>query len=229
MHKIGILSDTHNLLRKPAADILSTCDAILHAGDFSSPAIHSQLNSIAPLYAVRGNTDKEWAASLPLSLSIELYGIKIFMIHNKKMITEDISDRNLIIYGHSHKYEQIIKDGQTWLNPGSCGRRRFSLPVTMAVAVIPESDCASAPFQIQQIPFSADGSMKSSGADISQMPVQDMKNTVVRVMKETDKGKSVQEIAKICRISEELSSQICRLYLTHPGVTPDGILGKMGL
>lgn len=131
MYKIGILSDTHNLLRESVTDLLRTCDVILHAGDISSPQLLNQLKSIAPLYAVRGNTDKELAAELPHSLSINLYGINIYMIHNKKLITDDIHDKNLIIYGHSHKYEQLQNNGQTWLNPGSCGRRRFSLPVTM--------------------------------------------------------------------------------------------------
>lgn len=224
MYKIGILSDTHNLLRESVTDLLRTCDVILHAGDISSPQLLNQLKSIAPLYAVRGNTDKELAAELPHSLSINLYGINIFMIHNKKLITDDIHDKNLIIYGHSHKYEQLQNNGQTWLNPGSCGRRRFSLPVTMAVLSVPELGA----FEIQRIQFSSDG--KSADCITGSMPSgQNMKQIVIRVMKETDKGKSVQDIAKVCQISEELSTQICRLYLTHPGVTPDGILGKMGM
>lgn len=223
MHKIAILSDTHDLLRDSVTDILCTCDVILHGGDISSPQILNQLKSIAPVYAVRGNADKEWAAELPVSLSIELYGIKIYMIHNKKMIQEDIRDRDLIIYGHSHKYEQLQKDGQTWLNPGSCGRRRFSLPVTMAVLH------TTTRFQIERINFSPNENAAGSHTKALTPPLPNMKQIVMQVMKETDKGKSVQETAKICHISEELSTQICRLYLTHPGVTADGILSKMGL
>lgn len=219
MHKIGILSDTHNLLRDPVTDILRTCDAILHCGDIATPQILEQLKAIAPVYAVRGNADGEWAAGLPQSLSIVLYGIKIFMVHNKKMLSGDIRDRNLIVCGHSHKYEELQKNGQIWLNPGSCGRRRFSLPVTMAMLTVPKSGV----FQIERIsladetPFSSNASQK------------DMKAIVNRVMKETDKGKSVENIAKSCRISPELAALICRLYLTHPGVSSDGILQKMGL
>ena len=83
MHKIGILSDTHNLLRPSVADILRTCDIILHAGDLHTRKIFDELSAIAPVYAVRGNADKEWAAFLPQSLSIELFGVRIFMTKNR--------------------------------------------------------------------------------------------------------------------------------------------------
>ena len=86
----------------------------------------------AALFVVRGNNDKEWAAQLPESLKFELNGIKFFLIHNKKEISEDV-DADVIIYGHSHKYSEENVDGHLWLNPGSCGKRRFNLPVTMAV------------------------------------------------------------------------------------------------
>jgi len=220
MHKIGILSDTHNLLRKSVIDILHSCEIILHGGDIHTLQVLEQLEAVAPVYAVRGNADKEWAAGLPQTLSIELFGIKIFMIHNKKMIREDIQDKDLVIYGHSHKYENLQKNGQIWLNPGSCGRRRFSLPVTMAVLTA----AGDGTFQIEQIHLDADRK--------AERPVtvpKNMKHIVTYVMKETDKGKSVETIAKNGRISQELAEQICRLYLTHPGVSADGILGKMGL
>lgn len=220
MHKIGILSDTHSLLRKSVIDILHSCEIILHGGDIHTIQVLEQLEAVAPVYAVRGNADKEWAAGLPQTLSIELFGIKIFMIHNKKMIREDIQDKDLVIYGHSHKYENLQINGQIWLNPGSCGRRRFSLPVTMAVLTA----AGDGTFQIEQIHLDADRK--------AERPVtvpKNMKHIVTYVMKETDKGKSVETIAQNGRISQELAEQICRLYLTHPGVSADGILGKMGL
>lgn len=220
MHTIGILSDTHNLLRKPVTDLLHTCDVILHAGDLSTPQILQQLESIAPVYAVRGNTDREWAKRLPRTLSIELFGIRIFMIHNQKQIQDDLQKKDLIIYGHSHKYEELYKNGQTWLNPGSCGRRRFSLPLTMAVLSVPEPGR----FTIEKICLQV-------GKNVPEqiLPVTDMKKLVQCVMQETDKGKSVEMMAKDLKISQDLAAQICRLYLTHPGVNADGILGKMGL
>lgn len=220
MHKIGVISDTHGLLRTNVTEILRTCDTILHGGDFGTPQIVDQLKAIAPLHAVRGNTDKDWAAGLAQSLSMELYGVKIFLIHNKRMIREDIHDRDIIIYGHSHKFEELHKNGQTWLNPGSCGTRRFSLPVTMAIISV----SADGAFEIERIPLDA-----ATDAASKTAPIKDMRSIVIYVMRGTDKGKPVEAIAKSCKISEELAAQICRLYLTHPGVSPDGILKKMGL
>lgn len=221
MYKIGIISDTHNLLRKEVIDNLISCSAILHAGDIQAPHILEQLESIAPVYAVRGNVDKDWAASLPYARSLELFGLKIYMAHNKKHIQEHAQGHDLVIYGHSHKYEELKKDGAAWLNPGSCGPRRFALPVTMAVLTI--TDTALPPhFQIERIQLNA-------AAKHTAALNKDMKEIVLFVMKETDKGKPAAAIAQSCQISEELATQICRLYLTHPGVSADGILGKMGL
>lgn len=220
MHKIGILSDTHNLLRPSVADILRTCEIILHAGDLHTRKLFDELAAIAPIYAVRGNADKEWAAFLPRSLSTELFGVRIFMIHDKKQIQEDISDKDLIICGHSHKYEQRTKNSQIWLNPGSCGHRRFALPVTMAVLTVSQNGI----FQIEQIRPETDETAAHP------VPAQkDMKQIVICVMRLTEKGKSVAEISRRLKISSELAEQICRLYVTHPGVTADGILGKMEL
>lgn len=109
-HKIGILSDTHNLLRPSVLDILHTCDTIIHCGDFSTPHILSQLSSVAPVYAVRGNTDTDSAFDgIPQELSITLYGVRIFAVHNGQMIRADIRDRDLVLCGHSHKYAHLQK------------------------------------------------------------------------------------------------------------------------
>lgn len=224
MYRIGVIADTHGLLRENVKDILHTCDVILHGGDINTPNVIEQLKAIAPLYAVRGNVDKEWANDLPKTLSLELFGLKIFMIHNKKLIQQDIHDihdQDIIIYAHSHKYETLQKGSQTWLNPGSCGARRFSLPVTMAVITISEN----ASCQIERIDLAA----PSNTAASENYSKKDMKDIVLCVMKDTDKGKPVAAIAKKQHISEDLASRICRLYLTHPGVSVDGILQKMGL
>lgn len=231
-HKIGILSDTHNLLRPSVLDILHTCDTIIHCGDFSTPHILSQLSSVAPVYAVRGNTDTDSAfAGIPQELSITLYGVRIFAVHNGQMIRADIHDHDLVLCGHSHKYAHLQKNGQVWLNPGSCGRKRFLLPLTMAVLTIPESGR----FQVEKIELenSQAGNCQNESENNRNprrlTPQKDMKQIVLRVIKETDKGKPVETIAQTCGISTELAEQICRLYLTHPGVSADGILGKMGL
>jgi len=226
MSKIGVISDTHNCLREPAIKLLQGCDAILHAGDFCNASTFRQLKAIAPLYAVRGNADK-WASGLPETLSLELFGLKIFMIHNRKAIkTERLVGKDLIIYGHSHKYEEESSDSHVWLNPGSCGARRFLLPSTMAVVHIEGGHA----FQIERIDFT-DSSKASCAASLENKhaPEYNIRTIVQNVMKETDKGKTVSAIAKKNHISEDLASLICRLYLTHPGVDADGILKKMGL
>lgn len=219
MAKIGVISDTHGLLREPVKKALADCDVILHGGDINSQQVLDQLEAIAKTYVVRGNADKEWADAIPATLRLELYGIKIFMIHNQKQIAEDISDCDLVIYGHSHKYEEKQSHNQVWLNPGSCGPRRFTLPVTMATIQITDNGS----FEITPI----DLSETATSANLHSLSQKDIRDIIVTVMKETDKGKSVTDIASHNNISEELASQICRLYLTHPGVTADGILNKM--
>lgn len=138
MKKIGVLSDTHGKLREEVIAILRECDAILHAGDINTLRVLESLREIAPLYVVRGNADKEWAADLPESLSEEIFGLRVFMVHNKKEIPQDVTGYDLVVYGHSHKYEERKEENCFYLNPGSCGLRRFSLPVTMAVVEVEE-------------------------------------------------------------------------------------------
>lgn len=138
VHKIGVISDTHGLLRDEVREKLAGCEVILHGGDINSRRILDELAQIAPVHAVRGNNDKEWAAGLPETLSLDLLGLRIFMVHNKKDLPQDLGERNLVIYGHSHKYEEKQAEGRTWLNPGSCGPRRFSQPITMAVITAAE-------------------------------------------------------------------------------------------
>ena len=136
MKKIGILSDTHGRLREEVVEILRGCDVILHAGDINTPQALARLRELAPLYAVRGNADREWADALPQTLSEEICGLRIFMVHNKKEIPADVTGYDLVVYGHSHKFEERREGNCLFLNPGSCGPRRFSQPVTMAVAEV---------------------------------------------------------------------------------------------
>lgn len=134
--KLAILSDTHGLLRPQVVERLKTADAILHGGDINKPAIVEQLQQYAPLYIVRGNNDKEWAEGIPHNLTVTLEGITFFMVHNKKEVPVDLSGVNVVVFGHSHKYVQEEKDGLLWLNPGSCGPRRFHQEITMMMAEI---------------------------------------------------------------------------------------------
>lgn len=222
-HRIGVISDTHGLLRPEVSEILKGCERILHGGDINKQKILDELACIAPVHAVRGNNDKEWAEGLPESLVLDLYGIRIFMIHNRKQISRNLDDVDVIIYGHSHKYEEKYPDSQLWLNPGSCGPRRFTQPITMAVLEI--NDNGSVHVERHEIPHKNPGPAK----DTSEKMPDNIKYIIESVIKDVNRGKSVREIAKKNGISQELAEQICRLYLTHPGVDADGIMTKMGI
>ena len=227
MHKIAVLSDTHGLLRPEILEILRGCEAILHGGDINRQKILDELNRIAPVFAVRGNNDKEWAEGLPATLDFTLYGIHFFMVHNKKQIPKDV-DADVVIYGHSHKYEEKNEGGRLFLNPGSCGPRRFTQPITMAVLEVEEKAEANASCRVKKIEIMMSGSPGNAAVQQGEFP-KNIKQMIAAVMRDTDKGRPVQEIAGRNGISEELAEQICRLYLTHPGVDADGIMGKMGV
>jgi len=130
--KLGILSDTHGLLRPQVLTALKGCDYIFHGGDINRSEIIETLEEIAPVFVVRGNNDKEWAEHIPPFIDLELSGLKIYMAHKKKDLPEDLSEYDLVIYGHSHKYAESRHEKTLFLNPGSCGPRRFDQAITMA-------------------------------------------------------------------------------------------------
>ena len=144
--RLSILSDTHGLLRPQVVEYLKTADAILHGGDINKPAIVEQLQQFAPLYIVRGNNDKEWAEDIPHDLTVTLEGVTFFMVHNKKEVPVDLSGVDVVVFGHSHKYAQEEKSGVLWLNPGSCGPRRFHQEITMMMA-----ELAGGKIQVEKI------------------------------------------------------------------------------
>ena len=133
--KIGVLSDTHNLLRPQVLPALAGCDHILHAGDIGGDAILAALESIAPVTAIRGNTDSSGRAStLPDTEAVELGGHLFYLIHSVhdldlNPVSAGIS---VVVSGHSHKPSWEQRNGVHFLNPGSAGPRRFTLPVTLA-------------------------------------------------------------------------------------------------
>ena len=144
--RLAILSDTHGLLRPQVVEHLKTADAILHGGDINKPAIVEQLQQYAPLYIVRGNNDKEWAEDIPHDLTVTLEGVTFFLVHNKKEVPADLSGVDVVVFGHSHKYAQEEKSGVLWLNPGSCGPRRFHQEITMMMA-----ELAGGKIQVEKI------------------------------------------------------------------------------
>ena len=134
--KLAILSDTHGLLRPQVLEYLKSADVILHGGDINRQSIVDQLRQIAPLYIVRGNNDKDWAGEIPHDLTVTLDGVRFYLVHNKKEVPADLREIDVVVFGHSHKYVQEEKDGVLWLNPGSCGPRRFHQEITMMLAQI---------------------------------------------------------------------------------------------
>lgn len=134
--KLGIISDTHGLLRPEVVEILKRCDCILHAGDVDRQELLDQLRYLGNLYAVRGNNDGDWAGNLARSLCFKIEGVEFFMTHNKKDVAWDLGTAQVVIFGHSHHYFEEMIDDRLWLNPGSCGRSRFGGEVTMAVMTV---------------------------------------------------------------------------------------------
>lgn len=135
-YKIGVISDTHGLLRHEALEMLKGVEMIIHAGDVGDPEILQKLKEIAPVVAVRGNCDKgEWAYKLNKTEVIKLGEVLIYVIHNINDIDIDLEAAgfNIVISGHSHKPLNIEDNGILFLNPGSIGPRRFNLPISMGI------------------------------------------------------------------------------------------------
>ena len=130
--KIGILSDTHGILKEEVLKNLEGCMALFHAGDVGGMEILERLRKIAPVYGVEGNNDSI-EMGLPKSLEGELEGYKFFMIHDLKSIKEVPKGYDFIISGHSHQFDIHYKSKTTYINPGACGKRRFGLPLTMVL------------------------------------------------------------------------------------------------
>ena len=134
--RIGVISDTHGLLRPEALAALRGCERIIHAGDIGKPEVLDALRALAPLDAIRGNVDSgDWAASVPEHLDLEIGGLRIHVTHDvKAMGIDPIAPRvDVVIAGHSHQPKIEEVDAVIYLNPGSAGRRRFKLPVSLAL------------------------------------------------------------------------------------------------
>ena len=212
---IGILSDTHGLLRQEVIDGLKGVDHIIHAGDIGNKAVIDRLEEIAPVTVVRGNADKEWAENLPETAIEEFLGNIIYVIHNKGKINDDLAGISIIIYGHSHKYSLVDKDGLIWFNPGCCGKRKPDQEVSFALLEI------SGPGEFEFRKRIIDSTNQDS-----KLP-KDIDKIISKAMDLTDRGKNHKEISKKLKISEELAESICRMYLTHPGVDVAGILKRI--
>jgi len=130
--RIGLISDTHGLLRPEALDYLAGSDHIVHAGDIGGPELLERLAAIAPLTVVRGNNDTAaWQKTIPETARLDLAGVGIYVIHDLKALDIDpvAAGVRVVVSGHSHKPACVERGGVLYANPGSAGRRRFTLPI----------------------------------------------------------------------------------------------------
>jgi len=136
---VGVISDTHGLLRPEAIAALRGVDRIIHAGDIGAPEILTTLGEIAPVTAVRGNNDKgAWARAIPLTQVVDADGALIYVIHDVGELDVDpgAGGFGVVIAGHSHQPRNEVRDGVLWFNPGSAGPRRFKLPIALGLLTI---------------------------------------------------------------------------------------------
>jgi putative phosphoesterase len=143
--KIGLISDTHGLLRDEALQALRGCDLIIHAGDVGDPTILEALGKLAPTVAVRGNVDTAaWAKSLPETAVAEAGSMHIYVLHDVNALDLDpiAAGFHIVVSGHSHKPGRNERKGVLYINPGSAGPRRFNLPITIARLDLGVTPCA---------------------------------------------------------------------------------------
>jgi uncharacterized protein len=144
---VGLISDTHGLLRKEALEALHASELIIHAGDVGNPEILEELRTIAPVVAVRGNVDTEpWARALPETAVVEAGSVLIYILHDVKTLDLNaaVAGFHIVVSGHSHKPGKTERDGVLYINPGSAGPRRFQLPVTVAFLKVDRT-----PYQVE--------------------------------------------------------------------------------
>lgn len=143
---VGLISDTHGLLRREAVEALRGSEFIIHAGDVGDPEILEKLRKIAPVVAVRGNVDTEpWAVALPLTTVAEVGSVLIYVLHDLDALSLSpaAAGFRVVVSGHSHKPTKFTRDGVLYVNPGSAGPRRFQLPVCVA-----RLDLGATPYEV---------------------------------------------------------------------------------
>ena len=149
---VGVISDTHGLLRPEAVATLQGSDYIIHAGDVGDPAILKRLKEIAPVTAVRGNVDRgSWAKKILETNVLEINGLSIYVLHdlNQLDLNPEAAGFSAVVSGHSHMPKQETKNGVLYFNPGSAGPKRFKLPVTVGRIRIQDGKLQGEILQIQ--------------------------------------------------------------------------------
>lgn len=137
VRRIGVISDTHGLVRPQAVEALQGSDLIIHAGDIGKLEVLAQLRSLAPVAAVRGNVDRgAWADEIPEERTVDVGGARIHVVHDLKAMASEPEGCRMVISGHSHRPSIQRRGGVIYLNPGSAGPRRFTLPVAVATIAL---------------------------------------------------------------------------------------------
>ena len=132
MKNVLIISDTHGRLKKEVWEAIKSSDVVIHAGDLDNNDIEMKLRlSGAEVHIVKGNNDNYWGNTLPKTLTFKVEGVTFFLVHNKRDVPPNLKEVDVIVYGHSHRYDNKMINGVTWLNPGSCSVMRFSRELTM--------------------------------------------------------------------------------------------------
>lgn len=211
--KIAVISDTHGVLRDEVKRYILDSDAVIHAGDIASKKLLTELSDIAankPLYVVRGNNDR-LLTELPDTLSFELGGKSFFVIHNIKEMPSDI-DADVIIFGHTHKYFYESIDGTIRLNPGSCGRRRFKLPASMAIISL-DNGCIDSTY------------IELEHGSISPAKPATIEKAAALLLD----GMSIDSVCRKTEITHNDAEKIARIIVTHPGIDLRGVLDRLEL
>lgn len=145
MTVIGVISDTHGLLRPEAIEALRGVRKIIHAGDVGEPEVLRELEKVAPVVAVRGNVDGAWANHLPTTQVVEVDDISIYVLHvlQELDLKPEAAGFSAVVYGHSHQPKVEQKNGVLYFNPGSAGPRRFRLPVTIGKLAVTQGSVSA--------------------------------------------------------------------------------------
>ena len=141
--RIGLISDTHGLLRPEALSALQGCQRIIHAGDIGKAAVLDELRALAPVDVIRGNIDTaDWAQALPERLDLGIGGLRLYVLHDLKELDLDPAPTGIdvVIAGHSHQPKIERRDDVLYINPGSAGPRRFRLPISVALLQLEDGD-----------------------------------------------------------------------------------------
>ena len=151
--RIGLISDTHGLLRPEALAALQGCARIIHAGDIGKAAVLEGLRALAPVEVIRGNIDTaDWAQALPERLDLRIGGLRLHVLHDLKALDLDpvAAGIDVVIAGHSHHPRIERRDGVLYINPGSAGPRRFRLPISVALLQLEEGNAQAELIRLDQ-------------------------------------------------------------------------------